>query len=463
MGKILIVEDDASLREFLWIFLKKEGHDVQSAKSGVEAVKIIRETNFDVVITDLKMAKVTGLDVLKNVKEISYSTEVIIITAYSTVETAIEAMKKGAFDYIEKPFRIDEIRVIIQRCLEKRELFLENLRLKKEIKEGFRFENIAGKSLKLREIFNMIERIADTKTSILLTGESGTGKELIARAIHFNSERKSNNFVIVNCGAIPENLLESELFGHSKGSFTGAYANKKGLFEFADRGTVFLDEISELMLQMQVKLLRVLQEKRIKPVGDVNEIPVDVRIIAATNRDLEEQVKCGKFREDLYYRLNVIKINVPPLRERKEDIPLLIHFFIEKISAEMGKKIKGVSEDVVEAFYKYDFPGNIRELENIIERAIALSTSEIITREFLPPFLREERTESISSIVTIKDMEIPAYGFDLEKTVEKMERHLILKALEQTHGKKTEAAALLGISFRSIRYKLKKLGLEDAE
>jgi two-component system response regulator PilR (NtrC family) len=378
-----------------------------------------------------------------------------MITAYASADTAIRAMKEGAYDYITKPFKVDEIKLIIKNALEKKNLQKENILLKQAVTERYHFENIIGQSPKMLELYDLLEKVAPTKTNILVTGESGTGKELVAKAIHYNSPRKDKPFVTLNCGAIPETLIESELFGHMKGAFTDAVATKKGLFEVADEGTIFLDEISELPLLMQVKLLRVLQDREFKRVGGTEDIRVDVRIISATNKDLEQAVKEKRFREDLFYRLNVIQIRLPSLRERKEDISLLGRHFLKKYSEELNKNIARLSPEALRVLLNYDYPGNVRELQNIIERAVALESGEELSAQNLSSYLEEQIPLKKGAI----DLDIPSEGIDLEKVVEEIERALLVKALDKSRGIKKKAAELLHINFRSMRYRLEKYGL----
>jgi two-component system response regulator PilR (NtrC family) len=454
VDKILVVDDERSMRDFLSIMLKKAGYDVTTAIDGDEAVKILHKDIFDLVITDLKMPKVDGLQVLKTVKELSPDTVVIVITAFASTETTVEAMKEGAYDYITKPFQNDEMKIRIKKALEKRRLSAENILLKKQLKDRAVFDNIIGKSEKIEKVFELVRKVSDSMSNILIYGESGTGKELIARAIHFNSRKKDKPFVTINCGALPEGLLESELFGHMKGSFTGAVFNKEGLFEVANGGTIFLDEVGETSPAIQVKLLRVLQDKEFKRVGGTKEIKVDVRIITATNRDLSKAVSEGKFREDLYYRLNVIPITLPPLRERTDDIPLLADYFLNKFNKALNKNVKGFSQTTMELFRNYEWRGNVRELENVIERAVALSNSEIITPEYLPDILRDSSRSSSAIPVNI-----PHEGLDLEGLIGDIEKELLLKALEKTNWIKKDAAKLLHLNFRSFRYRLDKYNL----
>jgi two-component system response regulator PilR (NtrC family) len=454
VDKILVVDDERSMRDFLSIMLKKAGYDVTTAIDGDEAVKILHKDIFDLVITDLKMPKVDGLQVLKTVKELSPDTVVIVITAFASTETTVEAMKEGAYDYITKPFQNDEMKIRIKKALEKRRLSAENILLKKQLKDRAVFDNIVGKSEKMEKVFELVRKVSDSMSNILIYGDSGTGKELVARAIHFNSRKKDKPFVTINCGALPEGLLESELFGHMKGSFTGAVFNKEGLFEVANGGTIFLDEVGETSPAIQVKLLRVLQDKEFKRVGGTKEIKVDVRIITATNRDLSKAVSEGKFREDLYYRLNVIPITLPPLRERADDIPLLADHFLNKFNKALNKNVKGFSQTTMELFRNYEWRGNVRELENVIERAVALSNSEIITPEYLPDILRDSSRSSSAIPVNI-----PHEGLDLEGLIGDIEKELLLKALEKTNWIKKDAAKLLHLNFRSFRYRLDKYNL----
>ena len=456
--KILVVDDELSMREFLEILFSGEGYRVDTAGGGKEAVEKIGDRDYHVVITDIQMPGVDGIEVLRKAKEVSPGTEVIMMTAFASTETAVEAMKCGAYDYITKPFKIDEIKLVIEKAFEKIRLESENILLKKELKEGYNFGDIIGVSSRMLEIYNMIKRVAPTKSTVLITGESGTGKEMVAKSIHANSPRCDKPFITVNCGAMPENLLESELFGHKKGAFTGAVSNKQGLFELADGGSIFLDEIGEMPPSLQVKLLRVLQEKEFRRVGDTRDIRSDVRIIAATNRDLEEAVKSGAFREDLYYRLNVIQIKLPPLRERREDIPSLTLHFLNKYNRELGREIKKVSSEAMEILQNYNYPGNVRELENIIERAVALEQSDIILPESLP-----EEVSRRSDVEIGVDLDVPPGGLDLETLMEDLEKRFLLKALARAGGVKTKAAELLGLSFRSFRYRLAKYGLDDEE
>ncbi len=453
--KILVADDEQSMREFLEIMLKKEGYKVSLASNGEEVVKLVDNDLFDLVLLDIRMPKLDGISALKKIKAIAPETVVIMITAYASADTAIKAMKEGAYDYITKPFKVEEIKLIIKNALEKKNLQKENILLKQVVRDRYHFGNIIGQSPKMMALYDLLEKVSPTKTNILIAGESGTGKELVAKAIHYNSVRKEKPFVTLNCGAIPESLIESELFGHMKGAFTDAIATKKGLFEVADEGTIFLDEISELPLLMQVKLLRVLQDKEFKRVGGTEDIRVDVRIISATNKDLEEAVKEKHFREDLFYRLNVIQIKLPPLRDRKEDIPILAGHFLKKYSEELNKNILKTSPEALQILLNYEYPGNVRELQNIIERAVALESGQELTVHNLSSYLSEQPLLRKGPI----DIEIPNEGIDLEKMVEDLERTLLLKALDKTKGIKKKAAELLRINFRSMRYRLEKYGL----
>ena len=461
MGKILVVDDEQSMREFLSICLRRAGHDVTIATSGSEAVQVLGSRPFDLVITDLRMPGDTdGLGVLAAAKRAAASApeltpEVILVTAYATRETAVAAMKQGAYDYLTKPFPVDELTAVVVRALEKRALVEANLALRDQVTGRFRLASLLGKSKPMQKLFEVITKIHSTRTSVLITGESGTGKELVARALHSEGARAKLPFVAVNCGAIPDELMESELFGHRKGAFTGATADKRGLFQEADGGTLFLDEIGELSLGLQVKLLRALQERRVKPVGATEELEVDVRVVAATNRDLEAEVARGAFRADLYYRLNVIQLWIPPLRHRREDIPLLAEHFLRQFGAEQGRSLQ-LSPDAVRRLESYDYPGNVRELENIIERAVALSSHSVIGVDDLP----EVRP---SRLGVEPPSEFPADGVDLDRLVSDYERMWVQRALERAGGVRKRAAALLGISFRSMRYRLEKLGLERGD
>jgi len=454
-GNILIVDDERSMREVLEIFLKNEGYNVTTAGDGMTAIEAIQKDIFDLVITDLRMPNISGIDLLKTIKEISPDTVVVIITAFGTTESAVEAMKLGAFDYIQKPFRMDDIRLVVNNAIERQRLTEEVSILKRQVAVPS-LENIIGQSPVMLNLFSIIKKIAPSDANVLITGESGTGKELVARAIHNLSTRRDSHFVAINCAAIPEGLLESELFGHMKGAFTGASANKKGLFEIADKGTLFLDEISEMPSALQAKLLRVIEDRTIRRVGGVSDIRVDVRIISATNRDIKSAVADGAFREDLYYRLNVLSINVPPLRERKEDIPLLANHFLSKFSANK----KRFTKDALELLKNYPWKGNVRELENIIERIALLCEKETVDVDDIPEEIRCAKAGWDVHLHPSHNIGLPSGGIDFEKVIEDMEKTYLIKALERANGVKTEAARLLNLSFRSFRHKLKKYGIE---
>lgn len=453
MAKILVLDDDQGMREFMEIMLTKEGYEVTSADSPVKAINLCRKTAYDLVITDLKMPKIDGIEFLKTIKDQRPETVVILITAYASGETAVNAMKEGAYDYVEKGGSIEELKQIVRQALLKNGLVSESQVARSETAETS-FCGMIGTSREMAKIFATIKKVADTPANILILGESGTGKELVARAIHDNSSRSRMPFMAINSGGIPENLLESELFGYMKGSFTGAYNDRAGLFELAKGGTVFLDEIGELPPVLQVKLLRVVQEKTFRRIGGAEDIKVDVRIISATNQNLKEKVRKGEFREDLYFRLNVIPIQMPPLRERKEDIPLLTKHFIEKYAREFGKEVRMISSYAMELLMGYAFPGNIRELENIIERGVAMETSNIILPENL--VLSVEGDEAQKSI----DLNIPDQGINLNAELEKIEKRAIEKALQKTKGIKTKAAEMLGVTSDSLKYRIEKLGVE---
>ena len=452
---VLVVDDERSMREFLSVMLKKEGHPVDVATTGEEALELIDDGHrFKLIMTDLKMSGVSGLDVLEHVKSVDPACQVIIMTAYATTETAISAIKSGAYDYITKPFKVDEAKIAVDRALEKYSLVHENLYLKEALEHRQGFGEIVGRSPAIQRVFKLISRVAPTSTTILVEGESGTGKELVARAIHRESGYADGPFRPVNCGAIPEDLIESELFGHVEGAFTGANRDKDGLFVSAEGGTVFLDEIGELPASSQVKLLRVLQEGHVRPVGASEQRDINCRIIAATNRDLRQRVEDGEFREDLYYRLNVIPIELPPLRERSGDIQLLLEHFLKKYADEIGNPIDGISREAMELLQQYDYPGNVRELQNIVERVVTLETSSMVQPESLPPQVRDDTDDGLPISV-----EVTESGVDMEGMVAELERNLIQQALELTDGNKTDAAELLGISFRSLRYRLDKYDL----
>jgi two-component system response regulator PilR (NtrC family) len=460
--RVLLVDDEAGLREMARVMLTRAGYAVTLAQDAETALSLIEasgEDSFDLVLSDLHMPGKTGLDVLRAARDHDPSTQVVLMTAFGSVGSAVEAMKSGAYDYIEKPFKQAPLLSLLEKAAEKRALMRENVWLKKVLQsQQGRFEQIVGQSRSMRQMFDLIQRAAPARTTVLITGESGVGKELVARAIHQRSGRKGP-FVAVNCGAIPADLIESELFGHLKGSFTGAMRDKVGLFVAASTGTLFLDEVGEIPLPLQVKLLRALQERRVQSVGSVQETPIDVRIVAATNRDLAVEVQNRRFREDLYFRLNVIQLRVPPLRERREDIPLLIEHFLSRFCDEHGKHIQSIHADALNLLLAYNYPGNVRELENIIERAVTLELGDIITADVLPyPMIQKENL-----LQAAVQLALPDDGLDLEAMVAKLEETLIQKALKRTHGNRTEAARLLGISFRSMRYRLDKYGITSPD
>ena len=450
MAKILVSDDELSMRQFLEILLKKEGHEVLCAPDGQEALSRFQDNPVDLVITDIKMPRMDGLDLLRKMKEQRPNLPVIMVTAYASPEDAISAMKSGAYDYLTKPFKLEEIKSVIRNALE------QTPGQAAAAPVGI-FCSIVGHSSKMVQIYNLVRQVGPTKTNVLISGESGTGKELAARAIHQYSPRGSKPFVTINCSAIPENLMESELFGHVKGAFTGAVANKKGLFEIAHEGTVFLDEIGDLSPLIQVKLLRVIQEREFMRVGETQTVSVDVRIISATNKNLEQEVISGKFREDLFYRLNVVHLHLPPLRERREDIPLLAQFFLEKYSKELGKNVRSISSYALDTLMTYNFPGNVRELENIIERSVALEGSNIILPESL--VLAEHKREGAPK--GLPSMQLTPAGLDLEKEIDQLEKEIIQQALQLSNGVIKKAAELLRLSFRSMRWKIQKHGLKE--
>jgi two-component system response regulator PilR (NtrC family) len=453
-AKILIVDDERSIRELLEIFLKKEGFDYATASSGEEGLAKSGTADFDLIISDIKMADMTGIDLLRQVRANGFTGQFILLTAFASAETAIQALKMGAFDYILKTENfIEELKLVVFSALENRRLREENTYLRREFRKVHGMGNLIGKSQKMQELFKMIEVVSVTNSTVLLRGESGTGKELVAKSIHLNSLRAEESFVSVNCGAFTETLLESELFGYVKGAFTGAASNKKGLFEVADKGTIFLDEIGDTSPAMQVKLLRVLQERTIRRVGGTEEISVDVRIIAATNRDLSEMVAAGQFREDLFYRISVIPLEMPPLRHRRDDIPLLANHFLSRLNATMGKKIEKFSDAALRKLESHDWPGNVRELENALERAFILETSNELSPTFLP--------ELVSNSARSRAMPaLPDGGFDLENYVEDVQKTYLQEALRRCNGVQVKAAELLHMSYRSFRHYMQKYSIE---
>ena len=452
--KVLIVDDEPSIRQMLQIALKREGYDVVSVagcRAAIEALGTSQQP-FPVVLTDLSMPDGSGFDVLSAAKRRAAASEVILITAHSSVENAIAAMRGGAYDFVTKPFQPAEITALVQKALEKHDLTAENTRLRARIERTD--VEVLGRSPAMRAVLDLVDRIAATKTTVLITGESGTGKERVARAIHDRSDRRSGPFLVVNCGALPEALMESELFGHEKGAFTGAQTRHRGLFREADGGTLMLDEVGELPASLQVKLLRVLQERSVRAVGATQETTVDVRVLAATNRDIEAEVARGAFRQDLYYRLNVIRVGLPPLRDRREDIPLMAERFLRRFSSEMGKDVAGFSADALRALERYSYPGNVRELENVIERSVALAGARSIGLGDLPAEVAGAASAPAGEILTL-----PPEGANLDELLNEVERRLLLSAIDRTAGNRTAAAKLLGITFRSLRYRLSKHGL----
>ena len=447
--KILLVDDEAASREALVLLLKSNDYHLTGCGSGQEAFLLLQRERFDIVITDLLLPDVSGIDILKRVKEDSPLTEVILITGYASAETAVQAMKEGACDYITKPLNIDELRIILAKAVEKHRLLTENVYLKKQLRDKYEFANIVGNSPAMQKVFNLMKRIIKTDSTVLILGESGTGKEVVAKAIHFNGSRKEKPFIAVHCGAIPENLLESELFGFVRGAFTGANKDKIGKFEAANHGTILLDEIGTMPMHLQTKLLRVLQEQEVERVGSTRPIKIDVRVISATNQDLEEEVRKGTFREDLFYRLNVIPLRIPPLRERGEDILPLVRYFLEKNCREMKRPLMTIAKNAMEVLELYGWPGNVRELENVVERTVALTEDSVITVSDLPHQISEMALTKVSE-----------RGVDMVKTITEIEKMMILEALSLTNGVKAKAAAMLNINRTTLVEKMRRLGME---
>jgi two-component system response regulator PilR (NtrC family) len=447
--KILVVDDEEIIRDSLFYILEKEGYQVDKAENGKAAYDKMLETNFDLVITDIEMPVMKGTELLEKIKTLNVQTSVIIITAFGSLETAISALRNGASDYILKPVEFDELLIKAKRLFEVRELLLENKVLREEIHRKYDFENIVGKSNSIKRVYEMIEAVAETDSTVLISGNSGTGKELVARALHYKSHRKNKPFIAVNCGAISENLIESELFGHKKGAFTGAISDKEGYMKAAQGGTLFLDEISEMPPQLQVKLLRAIQEKEYTPVGTTVSLQVNVRFIATTNRNLEEEVKEGKFREDLFYRVNVIDIHLPSLKEREEDIPLLADHFLNKYRKELNKNIKGIDPDAMRAMLNHEWKGEIRELENIIERAVIFCKGDLITINELPITFKPKPDESDFT-----------FSGSLDDSVRKFERDFILRALENNENNKEKTADILKVGLSTLYRKLKELDIK---
>ncbi len=452
MASILVVDDERSMREFLEILLRQAGYDVAVAGDAAAALQRAAQGDVDLVITDLRLGRDSGIDVLRGIKEQSPNTEVVMVTAFATTENAIQAMKLGAYDYVQKPFKLDELKLVVAKALERRALVAENRVLRRHAGPLSELE-LLGSSPAIHEVREVVEKVAPGRTTVLISGESGVGKEVVARAIHRRSGRADQPFVAVNCGAIPEGLIESELFGHEKGSFTGASEARAGLFEVAGTGTLFLDEVGELPPPMQVRLLRALQERRIRRVGGARDLPVAARIVAATNRDLTLEVQRGNFREDLYYRLNVISLHVPPLRERQEDIPAFLEHYLRRFALEQGRPVPRLAPETERVLLAHGWPGNVRELANVIERAMALSSAEVLEPSALPPALRG-RTSSVAAAARLPDA-----GIDLQAHLDAIERGLLEEALTRTGGVKTEAARLLSVTFRSLRYRLAKYGI----
>lgn len=457
-AKILVVDDESKIRESFSDILSLEDFEVDTAKNGEEAITMIDQDFYDVALIDLNMPKVGGLEVLKYIVEHSLDTIGIILTGYATIRNAVEAMKAGAFDYLAKPVKMEEVIMVINRALEFRDIKRENVALKNQLKKKYRFENFIGDSPEIHKVFRIIEKVADTDSTVLILGESGTGKELVAKALHYNSMRRDKPLIPVNCGAIPEDLLESELFGHEKGAFTNAIRTRIGRFELSNNGTIFLDEIAEMSPHLQVKLLRVLQEQEFERLGGTKTIKCNIRVIAATNKDLDKLVLENKFREDLYYRLRVIPIQIPPLRDRRSDIPLLIHHFVEHMVKIRKKPINNVSKDVIKAFMGYEWPGNVRELENIIERMVILTDTNELTVQDLPDkILQKHRSESVGPSM------IPDDGFSLSSAINEYERLLIIRALEKADWVKNRAAKLLNMNRTTLVEKIKKQGIEKPQ
>ena len=470
--RILVVDDEPSMREMLRIVLRRDGYDVTVASNGTEALDVLGRDPIDMLLSDIRMPDISGVEVLRAAKEANRDIVAFMMTAFASTESAVEAMRLGAVDYFTKPFNMDELRLKVRQHFEALRLKQENVLLKRALNTAHEFCSIIGRSDAMLALFRMIETIAKTNSTVLITGESGTGKDLVARAVHYNSLRREHPFVALNCGGLPETLLESELFGHMRGAFTGADANKKGLIEVAEHGSIFLDEIGEMNQTMQVKLLRVLQDRRFRRLGGTEEVQADIRVIAATNQDLEKMVAEGRFREDLYYRINVIQVHLPPLRDRADDVPLLAEHFLAKYAKAADKPVRGISHEAQELLSAYAWPGNVRELENVIERAVALEHTPMVLPESLPPHVRAGGAgPARSSNGAAAAVAGPAAGsmagilpelgegFDLEAQGEEIYRHYIALALERAGGVQTRAAEMLGMSFRSFRYYAKKLNL----
>ncbi|AJE02892.1 sigma-54-dependent transcriptional regulator [Geobacter pickeringii] len=450
--RVLVVDDEENLRHMLRVMLRRSGYDVDEAADGADALVLARRAPYDFILCDIRMPVLDGPGFLRAAREEGLPCTVVMMSAYGTIDTAISCMKEGAYDYISKPFKNDEILLVLRKAEERERLKSENRRLRHEVAREYSFGNIVSRSARMREVFRLIEKVAAVKSSILILGESGTGKELVARAIHYNGVRRAGPFVAVNCGAIPENLLESELFGHVRGAFTDAIADRRGLFEEAHGGTLFLDEIGEMPLSLQVKLLRVLQEGEVRRLGGAKPVQVDVRVVSATAKDLPAEVAAGRFREDLYFRLNVLSIALPPLRERMEDVPFLVTHFVGKHGEELGRRDAKVAPEALKLLMGYDWPGNVRELENCIERGLVLSEGGIVGIESLPPVVRRGGAAPLSGL--------PTDALSLKKAEELLEREYIRRALDTTDGNRTHAARLLEISHRALLYKIKEYGIE---
>ena len=465
--RILIVDDEPSMRDMLRIVMRRDGFDVEVAANGKEAIELLKRERVDLLLSDIRMPDVSGVDVLRAAKEANRDIVAFMMTAFASTDTAVEAMRLGAVDYFTKPFNMDELRLKVRQHLETMRLKQENVLLKRALNTSHEFCNIIGRSNAMLDLFKMIETIAKTNSTVLITGESGTGKDLVARAVHYNSLRREHPFVALNCGGLPETLLESELFGHMRGAFTGADSNKKGLVEVAERGTIFLDEIGEMNQTMQVKLLRVLQDRRFRRLGGTEEVQADIRVIAATNQDLQKMVSDGRFREDLYYRINVIQVHLPPLRDRREDVPLLAEHFLNKYAQGVDKPVRGISHEAQELLSAYGWPGNVRELENVLERAVALEQTALVLPESLPMQVRtgigtSSKSAPASGVRQDAARGLPdiSEGFDLEALGEDFYRHYIALALEKSGGVQSRAADMLGMTFRSFRYYAKKFNLK---
>ena len=465
--RVLVVDDELSMREFLAILLEREGYVVDTASSGEDALGKLAMATYDLVLTDLTMPGIDGMELIRRIRSAAVGhprdVPVVMVTAYGSTESAVEAMKEGASDYVLKPFNNDELRLVLRKALGHRALVEENVQLRRELKSKYQFDNIVGASPAMEAVYEMVRRVKDSRISCLVHGESGTGKELVARAIHYSGPRAEKPFIAVNCGAIPDTLIESELFGYKKGAFTGASRDKDGFFRAAHTGTLFLDEVGEMPLHAQVKLLRAIAERKVTAVGDTAERAVDVRIVAATNRNLEEEVKAGRFREDLFYRLNVVRIDLPALRERRGDVRLLCEHFIQRYAREYGKNVRGIADDALFVIEAYSWPGNVRELQNAMEGAVALESENLVTLNSLPRRLvkRLDGGAAKAAAPTSASAEFPPDGVDLDALLSEFERGWLVEALRAADGNKTRAAKLLGMSFRSFRYRLAKYDMDE--